>query len=165
MAAASIPVSLQSVLSLSSLGIAREDISFKTVTVTSDKAIAVRRTQPAPAISLVDLASGRIVNTLNVSADWAVLSADARILAVRVGNAVQLQNIVDSKKIKGTRMPDGDAITFMKFVSATLLVIVTASAVYSWDAADASTAPTKVCERHASLGGAQVIDVAVSFDA
>lgn len=82
-----------------------------------------------------------------------------------VKNAVQLQNIVDSVKIKGTRMPEGDAITFMKFVSASLLVIVTASAVYSWDASDASTAPTKVCDRHASLGGAQVIDAAASADA
>lgn len=83
MAAGSIPVSLQSVLSLSGLGIASQDASFKNVTVTSDKAIAVRRTQPTPGISLVDLASGSIVNTLNVAADWAVLSTDARILAVR----------------------------------------------------------------------------------
>jgi clathrin heavy chain len=163
MAAANVPIAARQVLSLSSLGINAVDITFRNVTMASDRGIVVRQTSPSSQIVVVDLTTGRISNNLPVNADWATLSPGGQVLAVRVGTAMQLQNIAEGRKIKGAKMPDTEQIQLMSWVDEHTVGIVTVNSVYKWNTADESS-PQKIFDRHQNMAGCQVIELSASAD-
>lgn len=77
------PIQLRSAFSLTNFGIQAADCSFKTCSMSSGNAIAVLTTTPERSITIIDTAAGRVGNKLNVAADGATLSPDAKVLAVR----------------------------------------------------------------------------------
>ena len=54
---------------------------------------------------------------------------------------------------------------FWKWISDSIIGMVTDTAVYHWTIADQTSAPTKVFDRHATLAGAQIINYRISGDA
>ena len=66
-------------------------------------------------------------------------------------------------KVKSYKMPEGTAVTYWRWVSSNTIAIVTASSVFHWST-EGGEDPVKVFDRHASLGGSQIINYQVSSD-
>ena len=77
------------------------------------------------------------------------------------GRTLQIFNIDTKQKVKSHT--NSEDIVFWKWVSDTIIGLVTETAVYHWSIAD-QTAPQKVFDRHATLAGAQIINYRVTPD-
>lgn len=55
-------------------------------------------------------------------------------------------------------------VVFWKWVSDTIIGLVTDSSVYHWTIADETSPPQKIFDRHASLSGAQIINYRITPD-
>eukprot|EP01138_Halocafeteria_seosinensis_P003567 gb/GECG01003646.1/.p1 GENE.gb/GECG01003646.1/~~gb/GECG01003646.1/.p1 ORF type:complete len:1723 (+),score=251.44 gb/GECG01003646.1/:1-5169(+) len=158
------PINVRSVINLPSLGVKADDISFKTLSLASDKAVCLRETSDPKQVSILDLSSGQFVHRVQAGTDGAALTPNTRTLAVRVGGALQLQNMESNKKLKGTKMPADDPVVFMKWVNDSILGIVTENSVYHWSV-DGSGSPEKMFDRHNNLSDCKmIIDYSASSD-
>jgi hypothetical protein len=77
------PINVRSVINLPSLGVKADDISFKTLSLASDKAVCLRETSDPKQVSILDLSSGQFVHRVQAGTDGAALTPNTRILAVR----------------------------------------------------------------------------------
>jgi hypothetical protein len=104
MAAAAPPVNVRQVFNLPSLGIAASNISIKSTTMVSDKAICVREPKPdgTGSTAIVDTATGRISSRKPLNAEAAVLSPDGRTIAVR---GKILANVLQIILLRQTHLP------------------------------------------------------------
>ena len=75
---------------------------------------------------------------------------------------LQIFNIETKQKVKSHT--SNEDIVFWKWVSDTIIGMVTDSAVYHWSIADQTSAPQKVFDRHPTLAGAQIINYRVTSD-
>jgi len=85
-AAAATPLNVRQVFNLPALGIAASNISIRSTTMVSEKAICVNEPKPdgsRGSVAVVDTASGRISSRQPISAEATTLSPDAKIIAVR----------------------------------------------------------------------------------
>ena len=55
-------------------------------------------------------------------------------------------------------------VAFWKWISSTVIGLVTEGSVYHWSISDATSPPQKVFDRHASLAGAQIINYRATPD-
>lgn len=107
-------------------------ISFKTLTMESEKFVCVRDVQPDGQCSLVvvDL-DKRTSERHNIKdAESAIMNPNARILALRSGPNLQVFNIDARERLKACVF--NDPIVFWKWVDERTIVIVTTTAVYHW---------------------------------
>lgn len=107
-------------------------ISFKTVTLESDKFLCVRDVQPDGQCSLVvvDLEK-RTSERHNIKdAESAIMNPNARILALRSGQNLQVFNIDARERLKACVFPD--AVVFWKWLDDRSIGIVTNTAVFHW---------------------------------
>lgn len=74
---------------------------------------------------------------------------------------LQVFNIQTKTKVKSHIM--NEDVIFWKWVSDSIIGLVTESSVYHWSIADES-APLKMFDRHASLAGAQIINYRITPD-
>jgi len=151
-----LPIKFSELLKISSCGISPESISFKTVTMESEKYICVRESvNGSGSIAIVDVANPGNTIRRPITADSAIMHPDQPILTLKAGNQLQIYNIELKRKIKETTT--SEPIVFWKWVSASTLALVTATAVLHW-AMDGDAAPTKVFDRHADLAACQIIN-------
>jgi clathrin heavy chain len=59
---------------------------------------------------------------------------------------------------------NSEDVVFWKWVSDTVIGLVTESAVYHWTIADATSPPQKMFDRHPTLAGAQIINYRTTSD-
>lgn len=169
MAAAAAPLLVTEKLLLSSIGVAQDFISFKNVSMESDKYICVRETGAQNTVVIVDMANPLSPARRQISADSALMCLDKKVIALKAvtpgtaGDTLQVFNLDTKTKLKAYQMPE--TVEFWKWTSPTMLGLVTATAVYHWDVEGASDAPTKVFDRTPNLVGAQIISYRVSPDA
>ena len=76
-------------------------------------------------------------------------------LAVKAGQKMQIYSLALQRMTKETTLQE--EVTFWKWISATVIVLVSAKAVYHWSM-DGSAKPEKMFERHADMAGAQIIN-------
>jgi clathrin heavy chain len=81
---------------------------------------------------------------------------------VLAGRTLQVFNIETKQKVKSH--VNNEDITFWKWVSDSVIGMVTEASVFHWSISDATTPPQKVFDRHATLAGAQIINYRVSAD-
>ncbi len=122
---------------LSSIGVAQDFISFKNVSMESDKYICVRETGAQNTVVIVDMANPLSPARRQISADSALMCLDKKVIALKAvtpgtaGDTLQVFNLDTKTKLKAYQMPE--TVEFWKWTSPTMLGLVTATAVYHWD--------------------------------
>ena len=155
------PLVTRDVFNLSNVpgGLRPGTISFRTVTVESDKFVAVRDVQSDGQVSVVvadmtRLAADRIVLR---EADAVVVHPVSRVMAVRVGANIIVVKIDERSKVKDVNFAFGN-IVYWTWANNTTLAFVTDSAVYHWSV-DPNNAqpPQKIFDRDPGIAEAQIL--------
>ncbi|KAF3778461.1 Clathrin heavy chain 2 [Nymphaea thermarum] len=112
MAAASAPIAMKEALTLTSLGINPQFITFTHVTMESDKYICVRETSPQNSVIIIDMNMPAQPLRRPITADSALMNPNSRILALKAQipgstqDHLQIFNIELKAKIKSHQMPE-----------------------------------------------------------
>mmetsp|Transcript_17321 Transcript_17321/g.52085 ORF Transcript_17321/g.52085 Transcript_17321/m.52085 type:complete len:1674 (-) Transcript_17321:219-5240(-) len=164
MAASAAPIQVQERLQLTAIGIQPENITFKNVTLESEKYIAIRETGT---LVIVDMSQPQAPARRQISADSAIMAPDRKVIALKAvtpgtpGDNIQVFNLDTKTKLKAYQMPE--TVEYWKWTSPSRLGLVTATSVYHWEVEGASD-PVKVFDRTPNLSGAQIISYRVSPD-
>ncbi|CAN1812043.1 Clathrin heavy chain 1 [Linum perenne] len=161
MAAAIAPIAMKEVLTLPSIGISPQFITFTNVTMESDKYICVRETAPQNSVVIVDMNMPMQPLRRPITADSALMNPNSRILALKAQlpgttqDHLQIFNIELKTKMKSYQMPE--QIVFWKWITLKMLGLVTQSSVYHWSI-EGDSEPVKMFERTANLVNNQIIN-------
>ncbi|CAJ2653424.1 unnamed protein product [Trifolium pratense] len=161
MAAANAPIAMKEVLTLPSVGINSQFITFTHVTMESDKYICVRETSPQNSVVIVDMSMPNQPLRRPITADSALMNPNSRILALKAQlqgttqDHLQIFNIELKTKMKSHQMPE--QVAFWKWISPKMLGLVTQTSVYHWSI-EGDSEPVKIFERTANLANNQIIN-------
>ncbi|TQD99767.1 hypothetical protein C1H46_014619 [Malus baccata] len=161
MAAANAPMTMKEALTLPSIGINPQFITFTHVTMESDKYICVRETSPQNSVVIIDMSMPMQPLRRPITADSALMNPNSRILALKAQvqgttqDHLQIFNIEMKAKMKSHQMPE--QIVFWKWITPKMLGLVTQTSVYHW-LIEGESEPTKVFERTANLANNQIIN-------
>ncbi|CAM6119092.1 unnamed protein product [Calypogeia fissa] len=161
MAAASAPITMKEALTLTSLGINQNNITFTHVTMESDKYICVRETSPQNSVVIVDISMPLQPLRRPITADSALMNPVTKVLALKASTPgttqdhLQIFNIELKSKIKSYQMPE--QVVFWKWITPKLLGLVTQTAVYHWSI-EGESEPVKMFDRTANLNSNQIIN-------
>ncbi|KAH7905761.1 peptide-In-groove interactions link target proteins To the B-propeller of clathrin, partial [Hygrophoropsis aurantiaca] len=157
------PIVFREHLQLSSLGVRPASISFQTVTLQSDHFICVReKVNEKNQVVIIDLDDVSNILRRPITADSAIMHPSKKILALKAGRTLQIFNIESVEKVKS--YVNNEDVVFWKWVSETTIGMVTDTAVFHWTISDQTSPPQKVCDRHPTLSGAQIINYRVTPD-
>jgi len=159
MAAKLLPIGFSEVLNLTSLGISQSDVSFKNVTLSSSKYVAVRE-EGKNNVTIVDTISKSTLR-LPVQVDSAIMNPVSKVVAVRIDRNLQILNLEMKSKMKSHAM-DNDVV-YWKWLDAKTIAIVTTSSCYHWSM-DGDATPQKMFDRAAYDGPVQIINYRTSSD-
>ncbi|TVU27451.1 hypothetical protein EJB05_30150 [Eragrostis curvula] len=154
MAAANAPIAMREALTLTSLGIAPQFVTFTHVTMESEKYICVRETSPQNSVVIIDMAMPMQPLRRPITADSALMNPNARILALKAQipgttqDHLQIFNIEAKTKIKSHQMPE--QVVFWKWITPKLLGLVTQT--------PGDSEPAKMFDRTANLANNQIIN-------
>ncbi|KAL7229187.1 hypothetical protein ACSBR2_007811 [Camellia fascicularis] len=161
MAAANAPISMKEALTLPSIGINPQFITFTHVTMESDKYICVRETSPQNSVVIVDMNMPMQPLRRPITADSALMNPNSRILALKAQlpgttqDHLQIFNIEMKAKMKSHQMPE--QVAFWKWITPKMLGLVTQTAVYHWSI-EGDSEPVKMFDRTANLSNNQIIN-------
>ncbi|KAF5736560.1 Clathrin heavy chain 1 [Tripterygium wilfordii] len=161
MAAANAPIAMKEVLTLPSVGISQQFITFTNVTMESDKYICVRETAPQNSVVIIDMNMPMQPLRRPITADSALMNPNSGILALKAQlpgttqDHLQIFNIEMKAKVKSHQMPE--QIVFWKWITPKMLGLVTQTSVYHWSI-EGDSEPAKVFERTANLANNQIIN-------
>ncbi|KAI8807650.1 hypothetical protein BJ742DRAFT_811431 [Cladochytrium replicatum] len=157
-----LPIRFQEHVQLTALGINAANIGFNTLTMESDKFICVReKVGEQNQVVIVDMSDPNNLTRRPITADSAIMNPNAKIIALKAGRQLQIFNLELKAKIKAHMMHED--VVFWKWVTPTLLGIVTDHAVFHWTL-EGESAPLKMFERHEKLNGSQIINYRVNGD-
>ncbi|CAI0443755.1 unnamed protein product [Linum tenue] len=106
------PITMKEVLTLPSIGISPQFITFTNVTMESDKYICVRETAPQNSVVIVDMNMPNQPLRRPITADSALMNPNSRILALKAQlpgttqDHLQIFNIEMKTKMKSYQMPE-----------------------------------------------------------
>ncbi|KAK4798250.1 hypothetical protein SAY86_030576 [Trapa natans] len=161
MAAANAPIIMKEALTLPSIGINPQFITFTHVTMESERYICVRETAPQNSVVIIDMNMPNQPLRRPITADSALMNPNSKILALKAQlpgttqDHLQVFNIELKAKIKSFQMPE--QVVFWKWITPKLLGIVTQSSVYHWSI-EGDSEPLKMFERTANLVNNQIIN-------
>ncbi|KAL2539951.1 Clathrin heavy chain 1 [Abeliophyllum distichum] len=161
MAAANAPITMKEVLTLPSIGINSQFITFTNVTMESDKYICVRETAPQNSVVIIDMNMPSQPLRRPITADSALMNPNTRILALKAQlpgttqDHLQIFNIEAKAKMKSHQMPE--QVVFWKWITPKMLGLVTQSSVYHWSI-EGDSEPVKMFDRTANLASNQIIN-------
>ncbi|KHN31288.1 Clathrin heavy chain 1 [Glycine soja] len=161
MAAANAPITMREALTLPSIGINPQFITFTHVTMESDKYICVRETAPQNSVVIIDMNMSNQPLRRPITTDSALMNPNSRILALKAQlqgttqDHLQIFNIEMKAKMKSYQMPE--QVVFWKWITPKLLGLVTQTSVYHWSI-EGDSEPVKMFERTANLANNQIIN-------
>ncbi|KZV21086.1 clathrin heavy chain 1-like [Dorcoceras hygrometricum] len=161
MAAANAPITMKEALTLTSIGINPQFITFTNVTMESDKYICVRETSPQNSVVIIDMSMPNQPLRRPITADSALMNPNTRILALKAQlpgttqDHLQIFNIEAKAKMKSHQMPE--QVVFWKWITPKMLGLVTQSSVYHWSI-EGDSEPVKMFDRTANLANNQIIN-------
>ena len=158
------PIKMEELLQLGSKGIQPEDINHTSVRMESDKYITIR--QASGNLTMIDMSNaGGEPERMPMKAEAVIMNPATKVLALsaKVGTKTTLQifDMQAKSKLKAHEFPDD--VTLWKWIDAKTIGIVTASAVFHWSM-EGSSDPVKMFDKHASLGGCQILGYKASPD-
>ncbi|CAN6981948.1 unnamed protein product [Brassica oleracea var. botrytis] len=162
MAAANAPITMKEVLTLPSVGINQQFITFTNVTMESDKYICVRETAPQNSVVIIDMSMPMQPLRRPITADSALMNPDSRILALKAQvpgttqDHLQIFNIEAKAKLKSHQMPE--QVAFWKWITPKMLGLVTQNSLYHWSIEGCDSEPVKMFDRTANLANNQIIN-------
>jgi|TARA_B100001142_G_scaffold43995_1_gene40080 clathrin heavy chain len=121
---------------LTSCGINPQCIAFTNVTMESENFICVRETGVANSVVIVDMASPTQPMKRPITADSALMNPVSKVIALKAAVAgttqdhLQIFNIEMKSKMKSHQMPE--SVEFWRWISPSMIGIVTNSSVYHW---------------------------------
>ncbi|CAL8082433.1 unnamed protein product [Calicophoron daubneyi] len=122
----------------------------------SDKFICVReKTGDTSQVVIIDMNDPMNPTRRPISADSIIMNPVSKVMALKAGRVLQIFNIELKSKMKSHNMTED--VTFWRWISVNTIALVTPTAVYHW-AMDGDSSPTKVFDRHSSLGSCQIIN-------
>jgi hypothetical protein len=122
---------------LPSINVAQEFITFKNVSLESDKYLCIRETGAQNMVVIVDMANPQAPVRRQISADSALMCIDKKVIALKAtvagtaGDNLQVFNLDTKQKLKAHQMPE--SVEFWKWITPTSLGMVTATSVFHWD--------------------------------
>ncbi|KAF4365735.1 hypothetical protein G4B88_009458 [Cannabis sativa] len=158
MAAANAPITMKEILTLPSIGINSQFITFTNVTMESDKFICVRETAPQNSVVIVDMNMPMQPLRRPITADSALMNPNSRILALKAltpgttQDHLQIFNIEAKAKIKSHQMPE-QVISFFQGIQ-----IIYYNTIYELSMTVGESEPVKMFERTANLASNQIIN-------
>ncbi|KAF2548426.1 hypothetical protein F2Q70_00023776 [Brassica cretica] len=161
MAAPNAPITMKEVLTLPSVGINQQFITFTNVTMESDKYICVRETSPQNSVVIIDMNMPMQPLRRPITADSALMNPNSRILALKAQvpgttqDYLQMFNIEAKAKLKSHQMPD--QVEFWKWITPKMLGLVTQNSVYHWSI-EGDSEPVKMFDRATKLENNQIIN-------
>ncbi|PON57561.1 Clathrin, heavy chain [Parasponia andersonii] len=161
MAAANAPITMKETLTLPSIGINSQFITFTNVTMESDKFICVRETGPQNSVVIIDMNMPMQPLRRPITADSALMNPNSRILALKAltpgttQDHLQIFNIEAKTKIKSHQMPE--QVVFWKWITPQTLGLVTQTSVFHWSI-EGESEPVKMFERTTNLANNQIIN-------
>uniref|UniRef100_A0A7S0V4E8 Clathrin heavy chain n=1 Tax=Polytomella parva TaxID=51329 RepID=A0A7S0V4E8_9CHLO len=164
---ASAPIYVNEKLQLSSVGVSAENITFKNVTLESDKYICVRETGAQNVLIIVDLANPGAPDRKPMNAESAIMCLDKNVIALKAklpdstNESLQVFNLTSKMKLKSFTM--GEPVEFWKWITPSTLGLVTSNSVYHWNV-EAEGDPVKVFDRAPNHQGSQIISYRLSPD-
>ena len=154
---------------------------IQTLTLESDHFICVReKVNEQNQVVIIDLSSPPDVLRRPIGADSAIMHPTQKILALKckffiessesdqklkstaANRTLQIFNIDTKQKVKAHE--NNENVVFWKWISESVIGIVTDTSVYHWNITDATSPPQKVFDRHATLAGSQIINYRTSAD-
>nr|CAB3488815.1 unnamed protein product [Digitaria exilis] len=106
MAAANAPIAMREALTLTSLGIAPQFVTFTHVTMESEKYICVRETSPQNSVVIIDMAMPMQPLRRPITADSALMNPNTRILALKGWRLLPLPSAPRSTHSRGISSHD-----------------------------------------------------------
>ncbi|KAL0744142.1 hypothetical protein Bca4012_085655 [Brassica carinata] len=167
MTAANAPITMKEVLTLPSVGINQQFITFTNVTMESDKYICVRETSPQNSVVIIDMNMPMQPLRRPITADSALMNPNSRILALKAQvqgttqDYLQMFNIEAKAKLKSHQMPE--QVVFWKWITPKVLGLVTQNSVYHWSI-EGESEPVKMFDRATKLENNQIINYRCSLD-
>jgi len=155
------PIAVKEAVSLPSLGINSAHISFTHVTMESERCIAVRETTGANNVVIIELDNPTSPSRRQITADSALMNPVSKVIALKAlvagttSDHLQIFNLEMKSKMKSFQM--SEQVVFWKWITPSMLGLVTQVSVYHWDM-EGSSEPKKMFDRSASLGGNQIIN-------
>ncbi|KAK7199875.1 clathrin heavy chain [Novymonas esmeraldas] len=131
-------------------GLRPGSVSFKNVTIESEKFVCVRDVQEDGQTSLVivDLEKRESMRNNVKDAESCVMNPKSKILALRSGRNLQVFDVDASRRLKATLFHDD--VLYWRWIDARTLGLVTASAVFHWSLDTAADdAPQLIFDRGA----------------
>ncbi|KAL0900597.1 hypothetical protein Bca101_084558 [Brassica carinata] len=162
MTAANAPITMKEVLTLPSVGINQQFITFTNVTMESDKYICVRETSPQNSVVIIDMNMPMQPLRRPITADSALMNPNSRILALKAQvqgttqDYLQMFNIEAKAKLKSHQMPE-------QWITPKVLGLVTQISVYHWSI-EGESEPVKMFDRATKLENNQIINYRCSLD-
>ncbi|KAG5064119.1 hypothetical protein JHK85_005302 [Glycine max] len=159
--AANAPITMKETLTLGSVGINQQFITFTHVTMESDKYICVRETGPQNSVVIIDMSMPMQPLRRPITADSALMNPNSRILALKAQvpgttqDHLQVFNIETKAKMKSHQMKE--QVVFWKWITPNTLGIVTQTSVYHWSV-EGDGEPMKMFDRTANLANNQIIN-------
>ncbi|KAM3375864.1 clathrin heavy chain 1 isoform X1 [Capsicum galapagoense] len=161
MAAANAPITMKEALTLQSIGVNPQFITFTNVTMESNKYICVRETTPQNSVVIIDMNMPMQPLRRPITADSALMNPNSRILALKAQvpgtsqDHLQIFNIEAKQKMKSYQMPE--QVVFWKWITPKMLGLVTQTSVYHWPT-EGDSEPIKMFDRTANLANNQIIN-------
>lgn len=150
------PITTREVFQLNNVigGLKPGTISFKTLTMESDKYVCVRDLQPDGQTSLVvaDIAKSLSERHNIKDAEAAIMHPESKVLALRSGGTLQVFDLEKRERLKVHIFADGPVV-YWRWINARTVGVVTERAVYHWDIDPSGpqrmveTTPVKVFDR------------------
>ncbi len=162
-AALQLPIKFTEHFQLQNVGISADTITFKTLTMESDKFICVREaSKPDNAqVTIIDLNDPQAPIKRPIAADSAIMHPTSKVIALKAAKTLQIFNIEMKSKVKAYTMTE--ECVFWRWISVNTIGIVTDLSVYHWSM-EGDSQPVKVFDRHASMQGAQILSYATDED-
>ena len=143
-------------------------VAFTHVTMEGANYITVRETGQSGQnnVVIVDMANPTSPMRRQISADSAIMCPSSMTLALKAAqqnncDSLQVFNLDTKAKVKTHTMQE--KVEFWKWVTPSIIGLVTSSAVYHWSM-DNSNEPSKMFDRAQSLAGNQIINYRLSMD-
>ncbi|KAI0482966.1 clathrin heavy chain-like protein [Xylariaceae sp. FL0804] len=165
--AGQLPIKFQELLMLNNVGIDSSAIAFVSCTLESDHYICIREQKAGGAQSevvIIDLKANNNVTRRPIKADSAIMHWSKQIIALRAqSRTLQIFDLEQKQKLKSAQM--NEDVIYWKWISESVLGLVTDTSVYHWNIYDATqSAPVEVFKRNANLNGCQIINYRVNSD-
>lgn len=135
---------------LTNVGINPQFISFASLTMESEKYICVREEVNGQVqVVIIDMATPTEPQRRPITAESAIMNPVSKVIALKAGNYLQIFNMEMKSKMKSHQLTE--PVIFWKWISPSVVAMVTGGAVYHWSMEGDTSFDSHLCRSSALL--------------